>query len=107
MITLLISPLTINQRKDIMDKKDIDFLMRYAKIGILKQKGVIDDLDYEEIKQEYVRIKRTMSNLESTQAFPLQQSKNEEKKPSAISKWFSGIGDRQRKYKELHKDDLL
>lgn len=84
--------------------EDIEFLLQYAKVGILKTMEGLDPIASEELKQEYIRIKKEVTK--KTPPFPMEKE-NLEKKPSAIKKWFSGIGDRQRKYQEIHKGELL
>lgn len=85
-----------------MEKEKIDFLLKYAKNGILSSKSVLDDIEYEEIKQKYLDIKQEL--IKGTKTFKSSENKD---KSSAVKNWFKGIGDRQRKYQESHKDDLI
>lgn len=94
--------------------EDIEFLLQYAKVGILKTMENLDPIASEELKQEYLRIKRELTQIKKeltqkniTPSVPMERPKKEEQKPSAVKKWFSGIGDRQKKYKEAHEDDLI
>ncbi len=61
----------------------------------------LDPIEREELKQEYIRIKASVlynpSTVDGT-------TKNKDEKPSAVVKWFKGIGDRQRAYQEKNKD---
>jgi len=87
--------------------EDIEFLLQYAKVGILKTMEDLDQIASEELKQEYIRIKNDLKKKKPVQKLPTFESSHDEKKPGAIRRWFSGIGDRQRKYQELHKDEVL
>lgn len=96
-----------------MNKEQLDFLLKYAKKGVLSSKKDYDEIEYEEIKDQYIRIKTELINIsQSIQSVPETMEKIKdtipgEKKESAVKTWFSGIGDRQRKYKETHKDEIV
>ncbi len=82
-----------------MDEK-IKFLIEYSKIGILKTMEVLDEIEKEELKQKYINIKNSFQEDKA-----LKKKFNQEK-PSAMKKWFSGIGDRNKEYYKNHRDIL-
>ena len=88
-----------------MNKEDISFLLRYAKVGVLHTMKDLDEIASQELKEEYVRLKKEL--LTKNPKSEMEQSKNGDEKPSAVKKWFGGIGARQQAYKDKHKDDLL
>ncbi len=98
-----------------MNKEQLDFLLKYAKKGVLTSKKELDEIEYEEIKEKYMNIKTELTNpmSQSIQSVPgaLEKIKDislpGEKKESAAKKWFNGIGERQKKYQEAHKDSLI
>ena len=85
-------------------EENIEFLLRYAKKGVLVTMKDLDPIESEELKQRYISIKR---ELTSTPQNASQSIKKGAEKPSAVKKWFSGIGDRQKKYQDAHKDDII
>lgn len=86
-----------------MNKKQTDFLLEYAKKGILSSKQLLDDIQYKEVVDEFINIKKSLeSNPQNNTAIL-----KEEQSPSKMKEWFKGIGDRQRKYQENHKGDLV
>jgi len=74
------------------------FLLKYAKIGVLESLKNLDEIDAEELKQEYLRIKQELKSP--------QETKGSNKKESVVKKWFRGIGNRRRKYLNEHKGNL-
>jgi len=90
-----------------MNKPQTDFLLKYAKIGILAEKDKVDDIQYDEIKEEYLNIKKELLVPKEDTPVKSEQKNTGEKKKGAVSKWFGGIGDRQRKYQEAHKEDIV
>ena len=80
--------------------KETKFLLHYAKIGVLASLDSLDAIAKDELKTEFIRIKTKLtSNTEEI-------TKKESKKDSAVRKWFSEIGDRQRAYRKEHKGEL-
>lgn len=85
-----------------MVDKDLNFLLHYAKMGVLEEIRKKDPIEAEEIKQKYIQIKQRLKKpsdeVEKT------SSDKVAKTGSAVKDWFKGIGDRQRKYKENHPE---
>lgn len=91
-----------------MDKETKNFLLKYSKIGVLASMKKLDEIESDELKEEYIRIKKELSESENTQT---QTKKNTtkpgEEKESAVKTWFKGIGERQRKYQEKNKGKIM
>lgn len=94
-----------------VNKEDLDFLIRYAKEGVLRAMKGLDPIEADELKDEFIRIKRELMSRESPvpSIAPKQNAgeKKEEKKQGAFGKWLSGIPGRQKAYQEKNKDKLL
>jgi hypothetical protein len=90
-----------------MNKEQLNFLLKYAKKGVLSSMTSLDVIEQEELKREFIDIKASLTkdHFESNKG-PSIESKDGKKKSSAVKNWLSGIGDRQRKYQETHKDEL-
>jgi hypothetical protein len=91
-----------------MNYKTIDFLLKYAEIGVLVSMEKANAIKSEELKQEYIEIKKELlkpkeTNKETTE----KTTKPEEKKESPVKKWFKGVGERQRKYQEKKKGSIM
>ena len=102
---ILFLPSSISSPLNNMNQEEIDFLLRYAKAGILSTMQDLDPIASEELKQEYIRIKQGLMVKQEHPSSP--QKTQGDKKPSAVKKWLSGIGARQRKYQDEHKGDLI
>ena len=89
-----------------MNKKQIEFLLKYAKIGILESKKSSDDIEYREITDEYISIKKELTNPQEDAPVKT-QAKTGEKKDGAVVNWFKGIGDRQKKFQETKKEGIV
>lgn len=89
-----------------MNLGQIEFLLRYAKIGVLEEMKKRDPIESESLKQEFIQIRNDLKNG-SKQQTPNETKTDSDKKPSAIKNWFQGIGDRQRKYQETNKGKLM
>lgn len=88
--------------------KETKFLLKYAKVGVLESLKSIDEIEAEELKQEFIKIKTKLSESKKEIETPKDNSKKPgEKKESAMRRWWGGIGDRQRKYREAHKEDVI
>lgn len=94
-----------------MNKEQVEFLLKYAKIGVLVSKDALDEIEFEELKQEYLNIKKELLESEQTNnpvgKQPSNQHKPGEKKQGAMARYFGGIRGRQEKYKEAHKEDIV
>ncbi len=88
-----------------MDKAKINFLLDYAKIGVLSEMKNMDEIEAEEIKQKYMQIKKEVK--EGSETIEKSTQKKETGKDGPVKKWFSGIGDRQKKYQESKKGGLM
>lgn len=90
-----------------MNKQQVEFLLKYAEIGVLLSMESSNAIKSEELKQEYIKIKKELTNAEQDAPVKNNQKNSGEKKENAATKWFKGIGDRQRKYQEEHKKDVI
>lgn len=93
-----------------MEQEKINFLLKYAKMGILSEMTKLDPIASEELKQEYINIKQELLNNQSINTpfiLPTIKPKESSNKDGAFMNWLHGIGKRQKKYQEEHKDDVL
>ena len=97
-----------------MNKKQIDFLLSYAKIGVLSEKDNLDEIAFDEIKTEYANIKTELTNplsqsiLSKPEALAkIKDTTRPGEKKSAVKDWFNNIGKRQKAYQDTHKGELM
>ena len=90
-----------------MNKETTNFLLKYAKIGVLKSRGKLDDIESEELLQEYIEIKKELLGSKDTEEIRKNTPKPGENKEGAVKKWFKGIGERQRKYQKENKGNIM
>jgi len=90
-----------------MKQDQILFLLKYAKKGVLSSMKNMDPIESEELKHKYIKIKNDLLDSTPSNKSDINASKKNNDKASVVKKWFSGIGDRQKKYKETHKDSLI
>ena len=96
-----------------INKEKIDFLLRYAKVGILESLSKLDEIEKEELKTKYIGIKIELTNpvSQSVQSVPggLEKIKDTSRtgEENAAKKWFKGIAGRQKKYQEEHKGGIM
>jgi hypothetical protein len=81
-------------------EKRIEFLLEYAKIGVLEKMTNVDKIEAEELKEKYLEIKKSFS-----EEMPKKEEKGK-KKDGKFNNWLSGIGERQKAYEEKHKNNL-
>lgn len=86
-----------------MNKEQTDFLLKYAKIGVLNSKDSIDEIEYDELKDTYSNIKKQLTETENEVEVKKELKKPEDGKESAVGKWFKGISGRQKAYQEKQK----
>lgn len=77
-------------------EKRIEFLLEYAKIGVLEKMTKVDKIEAEELKEKYLEIKKSFSE-------EMPKKEETKKKDGKFSSWLSGIGERQKAYEEKHK----
>ena len=79
--------------------------MRTAEVGVLISMENSNAIKSEELKQTYIDIKKQLA--QSVDTTPARNKENPGEKKSAVKDWFKGIGGRQRKFQEEHKDGLI
>ena len=84
-------------------EKDIDFLLRYAKDGVLQTMAKLDEIEAEELKMQFIDIRKRLSGTEVKEEV---KTKTTKKEGGAMAKWFKGIGGRAKAYEEAHKGEL-
>ncbi len=80
--------------------KNIEFLLRYAKLGVLSEMDKSDKITAEELKDKYLAVKKSFEDDAPKKQMP--KKMNAEGK-TKVGKWLQGVGDRRRTYLEEHK----
>lgn len=92
-----------------MNKEQQNFLLKYAKIGVLSEMDNANKIDAQILLQTYLKIdsqlKEVAPVVPTTEASA--QTQPDPKKKSVVTDWFKGIGDRQRAYEKGKKKGTL